>query len=224
MPSPSRRWTNDDRQIREREQPSTFEEWVWSGIQYGLAQVCLLTAPMLWLIFQTPRVTASLKATTFVFVGVGVLVVSAFRQGWLSVGRPWPLMTATQYTFGEGYAALVRRSVLLSHLLGVATFGSVLVATATGLPVLLFPVAAVLTVVGISVLPWLVRDGRPDLPGRVALYALSTALVLVVGDPLTPPSRFRTAPAAFAILVAGALVDCRGVGRLLRRRVRRRVE
>jgi hypothetical protein len=216
--------TNDDQRLAAESAPTpdrlstTVGRWLWTSGYQGLAQVCLLSAPILWLVFRSPRAASFLKPTVLVLAVVTPLVVGAFREGHLSAGRPWPAITSDRLSFAGGYWAVFRRAVLLNHTLGVATYGGAAVGLLVGSLAAAIGVAVALAFGGVALVPWLTPETTRATVGRLWYAVSSLTLAFVVGAPFAGDPRFRTAPAGFVLLVGLSVIDLRpwgplGVGR-----------
>lgn len=207
--------TNDDQRLAAESAPTpdrlstTVGRWLWTSGYQGLAQVFLLSAPVLWLLFRSPRAASHLKSTVLVLAIVTPLVVGAFREGHLSAGRPWPAVTSDRLSFAGGYWAVFRRGVLLNHTLGVATYGGAAVGLLVGSLSVTIGVAVALAVAGVALVPWLTPGTARAAVGRLCFAAASLTLALGVGAPFAGDPRFRTAPAGFALLVGLSVIDLR---------------
>jgi hypothetical protein len=207
--------TNDDRRLAAERPPpddslrAAVGRWLWASGYQGLAQVGLLGAPIFWLVFRSPRSRGILKPTALVLFVVTPLVVGAVREGLVAAGRPWPTITSDSLSFAGGYRAVFRRGILLNHVLGLAAYGGAAAGLLAGsLPVAL-AVALPLVVGGVAAVPWLTPETPRAAAGRLAYAAVALSLAAVVGAPLSGDPRFRTAPAAFAVLVCWTLLDLR---------------
>lgn len=214
--SPRTEWqTNEDQRLAAKPSsgPASRLErvgrWLWASGYQGLAQVFLLCAPVLWLVFRSPRSGSVVKPVALVLVTVTPLVVGAFREGLLSVGRPWPTLTNDSLSFAGGYWAVFRRGVLLNNVLAIACYGGALVGVATGSLPVAVAVGLVCVVAGVAVVPVVTPETRVATLARVGIAVAALGLVLVVGDPFAGNPRFRTAPAAFALLVCLSVADLR---------------
>jgi hypothetical protein len=225
-PRSDRLRTNEDRRLSTPtttapdSRLATVGRWLWTSGYQGLGQVALLSAPVLWLVFRSPQGAAFLKPTVLVLVVVTPLVVGAFREGHLSAGRPWPTITSSSLSATGGYWSIFRRAVLLNHVLGVAAYGG----AAVGLLGASFGVGGTLTAAlcgalvlaccGVAAVPWLTPETARATLGRLCLALTALGLAVAVGAPLSGDPRFRTAPAAFVLLVCLSVVDLRPWGRL----------
>jgi hypothetical protein len=207
--------TNDDQRLAAESAPAsdrlstTVGRWLWISGYQGLAQVFLLSAPVLWLVFRSPRAASFLKPAVLVLAVVTPLVVGAFREGHLSAGRPWPAITSDRLSFAGGYWAVFRRGVLLNHTLGVATYGGAAVGLLVGSLSATIGVAVALAFGGVALVPWLTPETTRAAIGRLCFAAASLTLALFVGAPFAGDPRFRTAPAGFALLVGLSVIDLR---------------
>lgn len=183
--------------------------WLWTSGYQGLAQVFLLSAPVLWLVFRTPRSGGLVKPIVLVLVVVTPLAVGAFREGLLSAGRPWPTITSDSLSFAGGYWAVFSRGVLLNHCLGVAAYGGAAVGLLTASLSAALGTALVLAVGGVAAVPWLTPESAGATVGRFGYAVTSLSLALLVGGVLSGAPRFRTAPAAFVLLAVLSVVDLR---------------
>jgi hypothetical protein len=213
--------TNDDRRLAAGpdaatgpdattdSRPHAVGRWLWVSGYQGLAQVSLLSAPVLWLVFRSPQSGGVVKPTALVLVVVTPLVVGAFREGHLSAGRPWPAITSDRLSFAGGYWSILRRGVLLNHVLGVAAYAGGAVGVVTGSLAAAVGVGVGLVGVGVALVPWLTPETPRATAGRAGYAAVALTLAALVGAPLAGDPRFRTAPAAVALLVVVSVVDIR---------------
>ncbi|WP_136589391.1 hypothetical protein [Salinigranum halophilum] len=215
--SPRSDWlqTNDDQRLAAESTAATDSltetvgRWLWVSGYQGLAQVFLLSAPVLWLVFRSPQSGTVVKPLALVLVVSTPLVVGAFRQGHLSTGRSWPAITSDRLSFAGGYWSVFRRGVLLNHVLGVAVFGGGGVGLFAGSLGVAVAVGLLLVGGGVALVPWLTLETPRATVGRVGYALAALSLAFVVGGPLSGNPRFRTAPAAFALLVFVSVVDLR---------------
>ena len=214
-PRSDRLRTNDDRRLADDSTAAsdsllvTVGRWLWTSGYQGLGQVFLLSAPVLWLVFRSPRADAFLKPTVLTLAVVTPLLVGAFREGHLSAGRPWPALTNDRLSFAGGYWAIYRRGVLLNHVLGLAAYGGAAVGLLVGSVPAAIGVGVVLALGGVAAIPWLTPETTRATAGRLCYAAASLTLAVAVGAPLSGSPRFRTAPAALALLVLITVVDLR---------------
>lgn len=187
----------------------TVGRWLWTSGYQGLAQVFLLSAPVLWLVFRSPQSGETIKPTALVLVVVTPLVVGAFREDLLTSGRPWPTITSDRLSFAGGYWSIFRRGVLLNHALGVAIYAGGAVGLLAESLFVGLGVGLLLVLVGVALVPWLTPETPRATAGRVGYAAVTLSLVFLVSAPLSGNPRFRTAPAAFALLVLVSVVDLR---------------
>ncbi|AUV82983.1 hypothetical protein C2R22_16130 [Salinigranum rubrum] len=207
--------TNDDQRLATGTEPATDSRigrvgrWLWTSGYQGLAQVFLLSAPVLWLAFRSPRSGETVKSTALVLVVVTPLVVGAFREGLLTAGRPWPTITSARLSFAGGYWSIFRRGVLLNHTLGVGIYAGGAVGVLTGSLAAAVGVGLPLVLVGVALVPWLTPETPRATAGRVGYAVVALSLAFLVSAPLSGNPRFRTAPAAFALLALVSVVDLR---------------
>lgn len=207
--------TNDDQRLAAERAPTSdatldvLGRWLWASGYQGLAQVFLLSAPVLWLLFRSPQGGAVLKPTALTLLVVTPLVVGAFRVGLVSVGRPWPAITSDRLSFAGGYWSILRRGVLLNGVLGVASYGGAAVGLHAGSLAVALAVGLVLVVAGVALVPWLTPETPRATAGRVGYVVATLTLAFVVSAPFSGNPRFRTAPAAFALLALVSVVDLR---------------
>jgi hypothetical protein len=207
--------TNDDQRLAAKRTATsdsvldTLGRWLWASGYQGLAQVFLLSAPMLWLVFRSPEAGDALKPTALALLVVTPLVVGAFREGLVSAGRPWPTITSDQLSFAGGYWSIFRRGVLLNCVLGVASYGGAVVGLRTGSVTVAIAVGLLLAGGGVALVPWLTPETSRATAGRFGYAAATLALAVVVSAPFSGNPRFRTAPAAFALVAFITTVDLR---------------
>jgi hypothetical protein len=209
--------TDDDRRLAARSTATPDADsrlaavgrWLWTSGYQGAGQVFLLSAPVMWLVFRSPRADEFLKPIVLVLAVVTPLAVGAFREGHLSAGRPWPSITSDRLSFAGGYWSIFRRGVLLNHVLGVAAYGGAAAGLVTGSFAAALGVGVALARGGVALVPWLSPETGRATVGRAGLASVSLTLALGVGAPLSGDVRFRTAPAAVALLVVLSLVDLR---------------
>lgn len=207
--------TNDDQRLAAKRTATsdslldTLGRWLWASGYQGLAQVFLLSAPILWLLFRSPEAGDVLKPTALALLVVTPLVVGAFRAGLVSVGRPWPTITSDQLSFADGYWSIFRRGVLLNCVLGVASYGGATVGRWTGSVAVAIAVGLLLVGGGVALVPWLTPETPRATAGRFGYAVATLALAFAVSDPFSGNPRFRTAPAAFALLALVSVVDLR---------------
>lgn len=140
-------------------------------VQGGFAQIALLGLPALWIVASIPAYAIELSAAAVVAVVWTTLLLTAFRGGWLTVGRPWPVLTNRR--FGTtGWRAFLTRSVHLSAMVLVVVPASALAQVATGSSLANALVAVVLSTVGVALVPYL--DGSSP---RVRLTRLCWTLI-----------------------------------------------
>ncbi len=207
--------TNDDRRLAAGAEPvaesrlQTVGRWLWTSGYQGLAQVFLLSAPVLWLVFRSSQSGEVVKPTALVLVVATPLVVGAFRENLLAVDRPWPTITSDRLSFAGGYWSVLRRGVLLNHVLGVAIYAGGAVGLLAGSLAVAVGVGLLLTLAGVALVPWLTPETPRATVGRAGYAAVSLALAFLVGAPFSGDPRFRTAPAAFVLLTFVSVVDLR---------------
>lgn len=100
-----------------------------------------------------------MAAAAVVVVAWTTLLLTAFRGGWLTAGRPWPMLTNRR--FGTtGWRAFLTRSVHLSAMVMVVVAVSVLAQIATGSGLANALAAVVLSTVGVVLVPYLAGSRR----------------------------------------------------------------
>lgn len=172
-------------------------------IQGGLAQFALLAAPMLWVIAQTPSYTVEVATAAGVSILLVPFLITLFRGGHVSVGRPWPVLTNRKLGGGDGWQAFLTRSVHLSCTLSLVTYAGVLAQVLSGSFVWNVLTVVVLSVVAVVLLPYLSGGSTRMRIARLGYYLLglipATAAVLLFASETLDPS------AAFALLVVYVL-------------------
>lgn len=172
-------------------------------IQGGLAQFALLSAPMLWVVAQTPTYTVEIATAAVVSILLVSFLITLFRGGHVSVGRPWPVLTNERLGTGTGWRAFLTRSAYLSCTLGLATSGGVLAQVASGSFVWNVLVAVLLSIAAVVLLPYLSGDSTRVRIARLGYYVLG--LVAAAALLLFASELLDVSGAAFALLLVCTL-------------------
>lgn len=196
-------YTSGDRRTADStHEHEAFYDFFVDFIQGGLAQFVLLSAPMLWVVAQTPTYTVEIATAAVVSILLVSFLITLFRGGHVSVGRPWPVLTNERLGTGTGWQAFLTRSAYLSCTLGLTTYGGVLAQVASGSFVWNALVAVLLSVAAVVSLPYLSGDSTRVRIARLGYYVLGlvpAAAVLLFASELLDPS------AAFALLLVCTL-------------------
>lgn len=197
-------YTSGDRRTADStHEHEAFYDFFVDFIQGGLAQFALLSAPMLWVVAQTPVYTVEIATAAGVSLLLVSFLITLFRGGHVSVGRPWPVLSNGRLGTGAGWRAFLTRSVYLSCTLSLATYGGVLAQVVSGSFVWNVGIAVVLGIVGLVLLPYLSVDSTRMRIARLGYCLLGlvpaiVVLLLFASESLDPS-------AAFALLVVCAL-------------------
>lgn len=194
--------SGDRRTADSTHEHEAFYDFFVDLIQGGLAQFALLSAPMLWVVAQTPTYTVEIATAAVVSILLVSFLITLFRGGHVSVGRPWPVLTNERLGTGTGWRAFLTRSAYLSCTLGLATSGGVLAQVASGSFVWNVLVAVLLSIAAVVLLPYLSGDSTRVRIARLGYYVLglvAAAALLLFASELLDPS------AAFALLLVCTL-------------------
>lgn len=196
-------YTSGDRRTADStHEHEAFYDFFVDFIQGGLAQFVLLSAPMLWVVAQTPTYTVEIATAAVVSILLVSFLITLFRGGHVSVGRPWPVLTNERLGTGTGWQAFLTRSAYLSCTLGLTTYGGVLAQVTSGSFVWNALVAVLLSVAAVVSLPYLSEDSTRMRIARLGYYVLglvpATAVLLFASELLDPS-------AAFALLLVCTL-------------------
>lgn len=184
-------------------------------IQGGFAQIALFALPAIWVVARIPAYTAEMAAAAVVVVAWTTLLLTAFRGGWLTTGRPWPMLTNRR--FGTtGWRAFLTRSVHLSAMVLVVVPLSVLAQIATGSGLANALVAVVLSTVGVVLVPYLAGSSPRVRLARfcwavLGLCFMGATLLVTATD--TTPGGWLALPIVFVL----AALDTRPVDAVRRR-------
>lgn len=178
-------------------------------IQGGLAQFALLAAPMLWVVAQTPTYIVEVATAAGVSFLLVPLLLTLFRGGHVSVGRPWPVLKNRKLGTGTGWQAFLTRSVYLSCTLSLLIYGGVLAQVLGGSYVWNVLAVVVLGVSAVVLLPYLSAESTRMRIARLGYYVLGllpaiAALLLLESEVFDP-----TAALALLLVVVLAALDCR---------------
>lgn len=197
-------YTSGDRRTADStHEHEAFYDFFVDFIQGGLAQFALLAAPMLWAVAQTPIYTVEIATAAVVSILLVSFLITLFRGGHVSVGRPWPVLTNEKLGTGTGWQAFLTRSAYLSCTLSLATYGGVLAQVASGSFVWNVLLTALLSIAAVVLLPYLSADSTRARIARLGYYVLGLIPAVVVL--LLFASEFLDPGAAFALLVVCAL-------------------
>lgn len=194
--------SGDRRTADSTHEHEAFYDFFVDLIQGGLAQFALLSAPMLWVVAQTPTYTVEIATAAVVSILLVSFLITLFRSGHVSVGRPWPVLTNERLGTGTGWRAFLTRSTYLSCTLGLATSGGVLAQVASGSFVWNVLVAVLFSIAAVVLLPYLSGDSTRVRIARLGYYVLglvAAAALLLFASELLDPS------AAFALLLVCTL-------------------
>lgn len=184
-------------------------------IQGGFAQIALFALPALWVVARIPVYTDEMAAAAVVVVAWTTLLLTAFRGGWLTAGRPWPMLTNRR--FGTtGWRAFRTRSVHLSAMVLVVVPVSVLAQIATGSGLANALAAVVLSTVGVVLVPYL-AGSSPHV--RLARFCWAVLGLCLMGSALLVTATGTTSDGWMALLVVSVLAasDTRPVDAARRR-------
>jgi hypothetical protein len=183
-------------------------------IQGGFAQIALLALPALWIVAGIPVYAVEMSAAAVVAVAWTTLLLTAFRGGRLTVGRPWPVLTNQR--FGTtGWRAFLTRSVHLSAMVLVVVPTSALAQVVTGSGLANALVAVVLSTVGVALVPYLDGSSPRVRLARFCWTALGLCLaggLLLVAATDAPPVGAIAGPVVFGL----AAFDARPIDALRR--------
>ncbi|MDL5362426.1 hypothetical protein [Halalkalicoccus sp. NIPERK01] len=175
-------------------------------IRGGLAQVAFLGAPALWIVAGTPVYTVEIATAAGSALVVLGLLITTFRGGHFSVGRPWPVLTNRRLGT-TGWRAFLTRSVYLSSTLLVVVFGGVLAQAAGGSSLANVLVAGALSVAALVALPYLSASTPRARIGRFCYCVLGLLPPVVVALTGTDPTGVLAAVTVLAL----AAVDTRPI-------------
>lgn len=178
-------------------------------IQGGLAQFALLAAPMLWVVAQTPTYTVEIATAAGVSLLLVPLLLTLFRGGHVSVGRPWPVLTNERLGTGTGWQAFLTRSAYLSCTLSLLAYGGVLAQVLGGSFVWNVLAVVVLGVTALALLPYLSAGSTRMRIARLGYYLLgllpAVVVLLAFGSQVLDP----TAALALVLVLVLAALDSR---------------
>ena len=195
--------SGDRRTADSTHEHEAFYDFFVDFIQGGLAQFTLLSAPMLWAIAGTPIYTVEIATAAGIALLLVPFLITLFRGGHVSVGRPWPVLTNEKLGTGTGWQPFLTRVAYLSCTLGLATYGGVLAQIVSGSFVGNVLVVVLLSVAAVVLLPYLSGDSTRMRIARLGYYLLGLApafAVLVLFS-----SEFLRPSAAFALLLVCTL-------------------
>jgi hypothetical protein len=189
----------EERRIRPRERKEGTDRWI-QDVFFAFGQTILLGWPMLLLVFQTPYVYEEVSLTAIVGFLAIVLALGTLRGGWVDVGKPWPLLSASVLGGRGGYLRAGRRAAYLSSALGLSAFGGGALYLSTGL----WPVGVAFAVVaGVATIALLGHVDAPGLEaaaGRAVVYALGLGLTVLLAAPLSRELGSAVSPEEFAVV------------------------
>lgn len=164
--------------------------------------------PALWIVAGTPVYTVEIATAAVIALDVVPLLITTFRGGHLSVGRPWPVLTNRRLGT-TGWRAFLTRSVCLSSTLLIVAFGGVLAQTASGSYLANILVVGALSVAALVALPYLSGPSSRARLARFCYCILGILPAVVVGIALTGTDPTGML-AAITVLVLAA-VDTRPI-------------
>lgn len=180
----------------------------WIGHVFaGFAQTTVLGLPVLWIVLQTPYIYVEAKTAGIAGYAATILAVGTIRGGYVSVGHPWPTLSAATMAERGGSFRFLRRAVLLSGTLMIATYGASVLDVATGSWVLGIVSASLLGAAGATLLPHLDREETRWTVARTGYYAAGLGLVAATTDPFNRDVGSSLSPELFLSLVAICLLD-----------------
>ncbi|MFC5366327.1 hypothetical protein [Salinirubrum litoreum] len=191
---------------RRDDEKEGIERWI-AHVFAGFAQTTVLGLPALWVVLQTPYIYVEAKTAGIAGYAATILAVGTVRGGYVSVGHPWPTLSASTMAERGGSFQFLRRAALLSGTLMIATYGASVLDIATGSWVLGIVSAAVFGAVGAGLVPHLDRGERRWTFARAGYYAVGLGLVAATTDPLDRDVGSALSPELFLFLVALCLVD-----------------
>jgi hypothetical protein len=206
--SPANRDRTASRPVRPRgdDEKDGVERWI-AHVFAGFAQTTVLGLPVLWVVLQTPYIYVEAKTAGIAGYAATVLAVGTVRGGYVSVGRPWPTLSAATMAERGGGFRFLRRAGLLSATLMVATYGASVLDLVTGSWVLGIVAAGVTGAVGVGLIPHLDREATPWTLARAGYYAVGLGLVAATTDPFNRDVGSALSPELFFFLVGLCLAD-----------------
>ena len=177
-------WSNDERAIRPRQEAVGPDRWLTAIIYYGLGQLALFCAPMIWMIGLSPFYTGLFGLGLIGALVTIPILIGLFRGGYISVGREWPVLTNTNLGTGAGYREYLTRAVYLACTLGLAAYGSAGLALVAGRSVAVNVLGGMaISAVGIALLPYLSATSRRMRAARLGYYVIA---LMVIGIGAVP--------------------------------------
>jgi hypothetical protein len=191
---------------RRDDEKEGIDRWT-SHVFAGFAQTTVLGLPVLWVVLQTPYIYVEAKTAGIAGYAATILAVGTIRGGYVSVGRPWPLLSAATMAERGGSFRFLRRAGLLSATLMIATYGASVLDIATGSWVVGIVSATLLGAAGAGLLPYLSREERRWTLARAGYYAVGLGLVAATTDPFDRDVGSALSPELFLFLVGICLFD-----------------
>ena len=171
-------WSNDERAIRPRQEAVGPDRWLTAIIYYGLGQLALFCAPMIWMIGLSPFYTGLFGLGLIGALVTIPILIGLFRGGYISVGREWPVLTNAKLGTGEGYCEYLTRTVYLACTLGLAAYGSAGLALVAGRSVAVNVLGGMaISAVGIALLPYLSATSRRMRAARLGYYVIALVVI-----------------------------------------------
>lgn len=171
-------WSNDERATRSREEQTGLDRWLTDTIYYGLGQLALFCAPMIWMIGLSPFYTGMFALGLIVSLITIPIFIGLFRGGYVAVGREWPVLTNTNLGTARGYREYLTRSVYLACTLALAAYGSAGLSLIAGESVTVSILgSAAISGAGIALLPYLSARSIRMRVARAGYY--SVALIII---------------------------------------------
>jgi hypothetical protein len=206
--SPSSRDHPAQKSVRPRRDDDRegVEHWI-AHVFAGFTQTTVLGLPVLWVVLQTPYIYLEAKTAGIAGYAATILAVGTIRGGYVSVGHPWPTLSAATMAEPGGSLRFLRRAGLLCATLMVATYGASVLDLATGSWVLGIVSASIFGALGAGLVPHLDRETTPWTLARAGYYAAGLALVAATTDPFNRDVGSALSPELFLFLAGLCLAD-----------------
>jgi predicted outer membrane lipoprotein len=205
-PSSPDHLTRQSARRRRDDEKNGIERWI-AHVFAGFAQTTVLGLPVLWVVLQTPYIYVEAKTAAIAGYAATILAAGTIRGGYVSVGRPWPTLSAATMAERGGSLRFLRRAGLLSATLMVATYGASVLDLATGSWVLGIVSAAGFGALGAGLFPHLDRDATSWTLARAGYYVAGLGLVAATTDPFNRDVGSALSPELFFFLVGLCLAD-----------------